>query len=318
MNHSFKVEIAEKYGIEKAVLLENFYFWIKKNEANGKNMHEGKAYTYNTTEAFAILFPYIKERKIAQILREMENIDGLLISGQFHSYDRTKSYTLTDKALELYGENVNKENPQHAENEESIIQNPDVPLSEKCRLEDTKNVGCLNTDINTDKKQDINIKAQKPKGQHKEVYDKYLENHTKLYEQGKLRTDKATINYTVTGTLIKNLLKTYTLEEILFVIDRAVSDKWVVEHGYSLSLILSAGQINKLLNAKPMQKEAPKKKYKYGQFPTVTDAREYIERTKAKEPNWDAQFFHDFFCEWVGAGCPVDSEFDDFYMANKK
>ena len=108
MNHSFNVEIATIYGVEKAVLLENFYFWIKKNEANKKNIHDGKAYTFNTAAAFAELFPYIKERQIAKILREMENTDGLLLSGQFNSYVRTKSYTLTDKALELLGEKTKK------------------------------------------------------------------------------------------------------------------------------------------------------------------------------------------------------------------
>lgn len=255
MNHSFNVEIAEKYGIEKAVMLENFYFWVKKNEANKKNLHKGKAYTYNTAEAFAKLFPYIKERKIAQILREMENIDGLLISGQFHNYDRTKSYTLTDKALKLYGENVNKENPQQTENEESIIQNSDNGKSENCSMEDTKKGDCLNTDINTDKKQDINIKAKKPKGQHKEIYTHYFENYTKLFEQGKLRTDKASVNYEVTGSLIKNLLlQNFTLEEIILILDRAMDDKWIVEQGYSLNIILSSGQVNKLLNAKHTEK----------------------------------------------------------------
>lgn len=37
MNHSFNVEIATKYGMLEAVLLENINFWITKNKANGKN-----------------------------------------------------------------------------------------------------------------------------------------------------------------------------------------------------------------------------------------------------------------------------------------
>lgn len=135
MNHSFSVEVAEKFGIEKAVILENFYFWIRKNKANKKNIHDGRCYTYNTAEAFAELFPYIKERKIAQLLREMENEDNLLISGQFFNYDRTKSYTLTDFALSFF--------------EHSIIQNLDNGTSKKCIIENQDSVDCLNTDINT-------------------------------------------------------------------------------------------------------------------------------------------------------------------------
>lgn len=146
MNHSFSVEVAEKFGIEKAVILENFYFWIRKNKANKKNIHEGRCYTYNTAEAFAELFPYIKERKIAQLLREMENEDNLLISGQFFNYDRTKSYTLTDFALSFF--------------EHSIIQNLDNGTSKKCIIENQDSVDCLNTDINTVINPDI--KADEP------------------------------------------------------------------------------------------------------------------------------------------------------------
>lgn len=149
MNHSFNVEIATRYGIEKAVLLENFYFWVKKNYANKRNIHNGKAYTYNSAEAYSELFPYISPRKIAQLLREMET-DGLLISGQFNKFDRTKSYTLSDFALSLFQdktiqnstmESQNTDNPL-SENGDSIIQNS--------TMEDTETQHCLNTDINTD------------------------------------------------------------------------------------------------------------------------------------------------------------------------
>lgn len=148
MNHSFSVEIAERYGIEKAVILENFYFWIRKNKANKKNIHDGRCYTYNTAEAFAELFPYIKERRIAQLLREMETEDNLLLSGQFFSYDRTKSYTLTDFALSFF--------------EPSNIQNFDNGTSKKRIIENQENGCCLNTDINTDKKPNINADETAP------------------------------------------------------------------------------------------------------------------------------------------------------------
>lgn len=136
MNHSFNVKVAEEYGIEKAILLENFYFWIIKNRANNKNLHNGRYYTYNTAEAFAKLFSYMKARRIAQLLREMEHEDGLLISGQFDKYDRTKSYTLTDFAMSLF--------------EVTIIQKLDNGEYKNRTMKDTETGDCLNTDINTD------------------------------------------------------------------------------------------------------------------------------------------------------------------------
>jgi hypothetical protein len=237
MNHSFNVEIAKKYGIEKAVLLENFYFWIKKNKANKRNMHEGKVYTYNTAEAFAELFPYIKERKIAQILREMENEDGLLISGQFHNYDRTKSYTLTDYAMSFF--------------EPSNIQNFDNGKSENCTMENQKNVSCLNTDINSDVNSNINTdKGKKPKKEYDIIYEHYQKNYDILFQQGKVQTNKVQIEYGKCGKLLKGLFRNYSVDELFEILDRGMNDKWIVEGGYNLSILLSANQINKLLNGK--------------------------------------------------------------------
>ena len=237
MNHSFNVEVAEKFGIEKAVILENFYFWIKKNKANKRNMHEGKVYTYNTAEAFAELFPYIKERKIAQILREMENEDGLLISGQFHNYDRTKSYTLTDYAMSFF--------------EPSNIQNFDNGKSENCTMENQKNVSCLNTDINSDVNSNINTdKGKKPKKEYDIIYEHYQKNYDILFQQGKVQTNKVQIEYGKCGKLLKGLFRNYSVDELFEILDRGMNDKWIVEGGYNLSILLSANQINKLLNGK--------------------------------------------------------------------
>jgi adenylate kinase family enzyme len=148
MNHSFNVEIAKKYGIEKAILLENFYFWIAKNKANKKNVYDGKSYTYNTAEAFEELFPYMKARKISQLLREMEQ-ENLLLSRQFGKYDRTKSYTLTDYALSLFVQ--------------SNIPKLDNERYQNLTMKDTKIGCCLNTDINTNIDTDINTDKEPAK-----------------------------------------------------------------------------------------------------------------------------------------------------------
>lgn len=248
MNHSFNVEIAKQYGIEKAVILENFYFWIKKNQANKKNMHDGKAYTFNTASAFAELFPYIKERQIAKLLREMESEDDLLLSGQFNNYDRTKSYTLTDKALEMFGEKVKKQNTK---NVHSNITKSDNGTSQKVIIEPTKKGDCLNTDINTDVNSNINTdKGKKPKKEYDIIYEHYQKNYDILFQQGKLQTNKVQIEYGKCGKLLKGLFRNYSADELFEILDRGMNDKWIVEGGYNLSILLSANQINKLLNGK--------------------------------------------------------------------
>ena len=189
MNHSFNVDIAKKYGIEKAVLLENFSFWIAKNKANKKNIFEGKAYTYNTAEAFETLFPYMKARKIAQILREMEN-EGLLLSRQFGKYDRTKSYTLTDYALSLFSQ--------------SIIQKLDNETYQNTTIKDTETGCCLNTDINTNIDTDIKPYKEQAKAKHsKTISDKPESVSQEVWaEYVSLRKQKRT---TVTPLVIKGI-----------------------------------------------------------------------------------------------------------------
>jgi len=102
MNHSFNVEIAKKYGIEKAVLLDFFYNSLTNKNQDDKTVRNGKTYLVYSVDTLFQLFPYIKKKKIAQLLREMENKDGLLLSGQFFTLCRVKSYTFTDTAFNFF------------------------------------------------------------------------------------------------------------------------------------------------------------------------------------------------------------------------
>jgi len=38
MDYSFNVEAALRYGVNGAIFIQNLFFWIKKNEANGKTV----------------------------------------------------------------------------------------------------------------------------------------------------------------------------------------------------------------------------------------------------------------------------------------
>lgn len=153
MQHHFTVEVAEQYGIEKAVILDNFVFWCQKNLANKKNIHNGKAYTYNTSEALAEIFPYFKPRKIAELLRQMEN-DNLIKSNYFHGRERVKSYTVTDYGMSFY----------LLQNTVSCnIQKNDIAETENCTLENTEiQLSSITYNKHTDNKQHISI-GQAPK-----------------------------------------------------------------------------------------------------------------------------------------------------------
>lgn len=95
MNHSFDIDLAVRFGVPEAILIENFRFWIAKNKANDKHFHDGLHWTYNSTKALAELFPYWSIDQIKRTLKRLEDA-GVLLSGNFspNPYDRTKWYAL--------------------------------------------------------------------------------------------------------------------------------------------------------------------------------------------------------------------------------
>lgn len=99
----FDVDIATEYGVNVAVILENLHFWIKKNEANERNYHDGRYWTYNSVKAFETLFPFLGKKAIATALAKAEN-EGLIYTGNYNEqpYDRTKWYALSDKGYALF------------------------------------------------------------------------------------------------------------------------------------------------------------------------------------------------------------------------
>lgn len=103
MQYTFDGKIAEKYGTDAAVIIHNLYWWIKKNEANGKHIYDGKTWTYNSAEAFAKLFPFISVHRIRRILSDLEQ-QGVIITGNYNTngFDKTKWYALSDKIMRFY------------------------------------------------------------------------------------------------------------------------------------------------------------------------------------------------------------------------
>ena len=102
MKHIFDVEIAQKYGIHAAILLESLGYWIKRNEANDKNFFDGTYWTYNSRRAYRELFPYMSERNINTAFEKLIN-DGLIITSSYNksAYDRTLWYALTEKGKSI-------------------------------------------------------------------------------------------------------------------------------------------------------------------------------------------------------------------------
>lgn len=104
MIHSFDVDIAKKYGVNAAIILQNLYYWINKNKANEKHFHDGYYWTYNSVKAFEAMFPYMGKKQITYALDKLED-DEIIVTGNYNdsSYDRTKWYAITQKGYKLFG-----------------------------------------------------------------------------------------------------------------------------------------------------------------------------------------------------------------------
>lgn len=102
MKHCFKIALAKEFGIEEAILIDEFQFQISRNKANNKNFFDGRFWTYNTQKAYADIFPYLNAGKVKRIINSLIE-KGVLMKGNYNTnqYDRTNWYAFTDFGLSI-------------------------------------------------------------------------------------------------------------------------------------------------------------------------------------------------------------------------
>ena len=135
MEHSFDIEIAEKIGINAAVIYKNLLFWCLKNKANNKHFHDNNYWTYNSVSAFKELFPYLGDSQIKSALKKLED-EGYIAVGNYNKTptDRTRWFSVIALAK--------------IANATANIANANGENS-KCYIEHI-----INTDVNTDKEEE--------------------------------------------------------------------------------------------------------------------------------------------------------------------
>lgn len=97
LHYTFSVEHAEKYGLNEAIMLHNFIYWLNINRANNNNYINGRYWTYNSSKAFQKLFPFWTQKQIEYTLAKLVDAN-ILIKDCFNQdkRDRTAWYTLSD------------------------------------------------------------------------------------------------------------------------------------------------------------------------------------------------------------------------------
>lgn len=195
MNHSFNVEVAKEVGILAATIFNNIGFWVDHNRATGRNLIEGRHWTYNSVRAFAEQFPYATDAQIARALRKLRDA-GLLDTGQYceDKRDRSLWYTLSERGTSIfYGYALNQQ-------KECIAQNNGMDSAKSGNP-------YISTDINTNGKPDT--KQGVSKEDLKAVLDYLNEKTGKHYRLGK----------TVTETMRARLSEGYDIEDFYRAID---------------------------------------------------------------------------------------------------
>lgn len=103
MTHSFDVGIAEKYGVNAAIILQHIGFWCTRSKANEAHYHDGYYWTYNTNSAMCAMFPYMTGKAIRNAIQKLVD-DGIIVKGNYNEkpFDRTLWYAMTAKGEALF------------------------------------------------------------------------------------------------------------------------------------------------------------------------------------------------------------------------
>ncbi len=277
--HSFNVEIANKYGMLEAVLLNHLWYWCEYNRKNEKNFFENAYWTYGSASELAEIFPYASKTTIFRSLKNLVAV-GIIKDGNFNTvkYDKTKWYSFTEKGAEIMSgaidmsadpSEVTEENElTTVQNETSIVQNESSMLP-KCNIDVAKmNHRCyqngttipdIKTNNKTDNKTDI---------REQEIVRAYNEICTSLPKCAKLTDARS--------KKIKARLKEFSFDQIKECFRKAAESDfisrserrwcnldWMIHSEDNMQRILEG----KYDNAKPQKKgftNFPQREYDYG------------------------------------------------------
>jgi hypothetical protein len=93
------------------------------------------------------------------------------------------------------------------------------------------------------------LREREPENDYERVEKAYLQNWDNLYGQGKVKTADPIVNWNQTRNLLKLHFEKLKPDHIITALKIGMTDDWVMKHGYSLAIILSASVLNGLINA---------------------------------------------------------------------
>lgn len=92
-------------GVNEAIVLARFDFWIYRNEANDKVKRDGRVWSYRAyPEWQKDDFPFMSISTLGRVIRKLESLHLVLSNSTYNKMpmDRTKWYTIDYKALDMF------------------------------------------------------------------------------------------------------------------------------------------------------------------------------------------------------------------------
>lgn len=103
--HCIDKGAAKQCGVNGALLLWNFRYWIDENIANNRNFHDGRYWTYQSMDALCKTFDYLTVNQIRTAIDKLEK-GGYIVKGNYNksSYDRTTWYSITEAGYAVFSD----------------------------------------------------------------------------------------------------------------------------------------------------------------------------------------------------------------------
>lgn len=96
--HCYDIRLAGLYGVEEAVLIHHFLYWVKYNARMKKNFKDGRTWTYQSRVEIQAHFPYLNYDRIKYLCEKLVRL-GVLVTAKHNKahFDKTLWYAFADE-----------------------------------------------------------------------------------------------------------------------------------------------------------------------------------------------------------------------------
>lgn len=138
-------DLALAVGLNEAIVLQQVQYWCEHNEEAGRNFRDGHFWVYNSFPEWQKQFPWWCEKTVKTIFSKLEK-RNLLITANYNrlSMDRTKWYRVNHEELD------------------AITDSPSGKIYPMDRVDITRPLPEINTEINNGKKEKVNFPPDRP------------------------------------------------------------------------------------------------------------------------------------------------------------